>query len=51
MNLIRTLITVSLFLAFIALWIWAWRRERHTDFADAARLPLEAEHDESGRIP
>jgi len=41
MNLIRTLITISLFVAFIGVWIWAWRAERHTDFTAAARLPLE----------
>jgi cytochrome c oxidase cbb3-type subunit IV len=41
MNLIRTLITIGLFAAFIGLWIWAWRAERRADFAAAARLPLE----------
>lgn len=40
MNLIRSLITVTLFISFIALWAWAWRTERRTDFAAAARLPL-----------
>ena len=49
MNLLRTLITVSLFVSFIALWIWAWRAERRTDFADAARLPLE--HETEGNAP
>jgi len=45
MTFIRSLITVSLFLAFIGLWIWAWRAERHADFADAARIPLEPDSD------
>jgi cbb3-type cytochrome oxidase maturation protein len=50
MNLIRTLITVGLFIAFIGLWVWAWRAGRHADFAAAARLPLETDCDtESGR--
>jgi cytochrome c oxidase cbb3-type subunit IV len=43
MTLIRSLITVSLFLCFIALWVWAWRSERRTDFTAAARLPLEGD--------
>lgn len=42
MTVIRSLITVSLFLCFIALWVWAWRSERRTDFAAAARLPLDS---------
>jgi cbb3-type cytochrome oxidase subunit 3 len=49
MNLIRTLITVGLFAAFIGLWIWAWRAERRADFTAAARLPLEAESDPENR--
>jgi cytochrome c oxidase cbb3-type subunit 4 len=49
MNLIRTLITVGLFAAFIGLWIWAWRTERHADFDAAARLPLEPESDPNDR--
>ena len=41
MSIIRSLITVSLFVSFILLWVWAWRRERHDDFAAAAQMPLE----------
>jgi cbb3-type cytochrome oxidase subunit 3 len=41
MTIFRSLITVSLFLSFIALWFWAWRSERGSAFAEAARLPLE----------
>jgi cytochrome c oxidase cbb3-type subunit 4 len=41
MTIIRSLITVTLFAAFIVMWIWAWRKERHEDFAAAARMPLE----------
>ena len=43
MTFVRSLITVVLLVAFIALWFWAWRKERHDDFAMAARLPLEDE--------
>jgi|JRYE01.1.fsa_nt_gb cytochrome c oxidase cbb3-type subunit 4 len=41
MTIIRSLIAVTLFVAFIALWIWAWRSERRADFDAAARMPLE----------
>ncbi|HEY8538951.1 MAG TPA: cbb3-type cytochrome c oxidase subunit 3 [Steroidobacteraceae bacterium] len=41
MTIVRSLITVVLFVAFVALWVWAWRKERQEDFAAAARLPLE----------
>jgi cbb3-type cytochrome oxidase subunit 3 len=40
----RSLITVTLFVAFLLLWYWTWRTERHEAFAAAARLPLEDEH-------
>lgn len=38
---IRGLITVTLFVAFITLWYWAWSKHRLADFDAAARLPLE----------
>ncbi len=40
-GLVRGTLTVILFAAFIALWIWAWSKHRKADFDDAARLPLE----------
>ena len=43
MTIFRSLITVSLFVSFIVLWLWAWRAERSNDFAEAARLPLDDE--------
>ena len=43
MTIIRSLITVTLFTAFVVLWFWAWRRERREDFEVAARMPLEDE--------
>jgi cytochrome c oxidase cbb3-type subunit IV len=39
--IVRSLITVTLFTAFIALWFWAWRSERREDYDAAARMPLE----------
>ncbi len=41
MTLFRTLVTVTLFVAFICLWFWAWRSERREDFDAAAQMPLE----------
>jgi cbb3-type cytochrome oxidase subunit 3 len=41
MTFVRSLITVTLFAAFIVLWFWAWRSERREDFEAAARMPLE----------
>jgi len=38
---IRSLLTVAIFAAFVALWIWAWSTDRKADFDAAARLPLE----------
>lgn len=40
-DLLRSLLTVALFVAFIALWVWAWRKERKADFDAAARLPFD----------
>ena len=34
----RALITLLLFVAFVSLWMWAWRKPRHADFDAAARL-------------
>lgn len=43
---VRALLTLTLFTAFIALWIWAWRKERRADFEAAALLPLQ-----DGEVP
>jgi cytochrome c oxidase cbb3-type subunit 4 len=40
-NLLRSLITALLFVAFIGIVLWAWSKGRHADFEAAARLPLE----------
>ena len=40
-GLIRGLLTLATFAAFIALWIWAWSKQRKADFDEAALLPLE----------
>jgi cytochrome c oxidase cbb3-type subunit 4 len=40
-NLIRSLITVVLFVVFIGIVVWAWSKGRREDFEAAARLPLD----------
>lgn len=45
MGLVRGLITAILFASFIALWFWAWSKQRRSDFDAAARLPFESEHE------
>lgn len=40
LGIFRGLLTLTLFVAFVVLWIWAWRKQREPEFADAARLPL-----------
>lgn len=39
--LIRGVLTVILFGAFIALWIWAWSKQRKDEFDAAAQLALD----------
>jgi cytochrome c oxidase cbb3-type subunit 4 len=40
-GLVRGLLTLILFLAFMTLWAWAWNKNRKPDFDRMARLPLE----------
>lgn len=40
----RGLFTVFMFLAFIAIFLWAWSSRRKTEFDELAHLPLE--HDQ-----
>lgn len=42
-TIIRSLLTVVMFAAFVALWFWAWSKDRKADFDAAARLPLESD--------
>jgi cbb3-type cytochrome oxidase subunit 3 len=41
MGIVRGLLTLVLFLAFMTLWAWAWNKNRKADFDQMARLPLE----------
>jgi cytochrome c oxidase cbb3-type subunit IV len=40
-NIVRSLVTVALFVLFIALCTWAWSDRRRDEFAAAARLPFD----------
>jgi len=44
MGVVRGLLTLILFLAFMTLWAWAWNKNRQADFDRIAQLPLE-DHD------
>jgi len=39
-NLIRTVVTVSSFVIFLGLMVWAWSARRKSDFDQAALLPF-----------
>lgn len=40
-NDLRAAVTVLAFVAFIAIWAWAWSRRNARRFEEAARLPLD----------
>ena len=40
-NILRSIVTVSLFVLFIALIIWAWSKDRKQEFEEAANIPFE----------
>jgi cytochrome c oxidase cbb3-type subunit 4 len=40
LGIVRGLLTLILFGAFISLWVWAWSKQRRSEFEAAARLPL-----------
>jgi cytochrome c oxidase cbb3-type subunit 4 len=41
MIIVRSAVTVTLFVLFIVLWIWAWSDRRRDEFAAAAMLPFD----------
>ncbi|MBL8265163.1 cbb3-type cytochrome oxidase subunit 3 [Steroidobacter sp.] len=49
-GLVRGLLTLILFLAFMTLWALAWNKNRQADFEQIARLPLE-DQDPSQDLP
>lgn len=40
---LRSLFTVLVFVAFIAVWVWAWSSRRKQAFEEAAQLPFREE--------
>jgi cytochrome c oxidase cbb3-type subunit 4 len=43
-NLLRGILTVVIFAAFIGIWAWAWSSRRNKDFEASAALPLEEDN-------
>jgi cbb3-type cytochrome oxidase subunit 3 len=39
--IVQSISTVVLLIAFVALWIRAWSKERRTEYAAVANMPLE----------
>ena len=44
-ELIRGIVLIALFLAFIGMWVWAWSNKRKPDFEEASMLPLEEDQE------
>ena len=42
-NTLRIAVTVTSFVIFVGILIWAWERRNTEDFIDAANLPFEEE--------
>ena len=42
-NTLRSIFTIIIFVAFIAIWFWAWSKKRKTEFDEAANLPFEGD--------
>ncbi|RCW68225.1 cbb3-type cytochrome oxidase subunit 3 [Pseudorhodoferax soli] len=42
-NTLRSVATVASFIAFVAIWAWAWSRGNRQSFDEAAHLPFEQE--------
>ena len=47
-NVFRAVILITLMIAFVGLWVWAWSRKRKTAFFEASLLPLE---EDDGQVP
>jgi len=45
LNVVRSVVTVVLFVLFIVLCLWAWSKGRREEFDAAARLPFDAADD------
>ena len=47
-NLFRALVLICLIIGFLAIWGWAWSRNRKKEFDAMSQLPLE---EDQGEIP
>lgn len=47
-NLLRGALLVTLIIAFLGMWVWAWSKKRKPEFDQAARMPLE---EDNGVVP
>ena len=43
LNTLRSIRTLALFILFIAIWIWAWSKDRKKEFKDAANIPFQGD--------
>lgn len=48
MNLLRGFALITLIIAFLGMWKWAWSDKRKDDFKTMSQLPLEEDH---GQVP
>jgi cytochrome c oxidase cbb3-type subunit 4 len=47
LNVLRSIVTVAAFLAFVGILVWAYRPSQKTKFDEAAQLPFESEQEQS----
>ncbi len=40
---LRIIVTITTFVTFVGIWLWAWLRSNQKDFDEAANLPFEGE--------
>jgi len=43
LNTLRSIFTLLLFALFIAIWAWAWSKDRKKEFEDAANMPFQGD--------
>ncbi len=46
-NIIRGALLITLMLAFLGMWAWAWSKKRKPEFDRASQMPLE---EDSGEV-
>jgi cytochrome c oxidase cbb3-type subunit IV len=42
-TVLRIIVTLTTFVTFIGIWVWAWSGHHKKDFDEAAKLPFEGE--------